>query len=160
MFVPCTITCFIATVIVVAMVFMMIMVKHDYFLQAYADNLPSELNVAYKQIANERMRIYSTGYLLGFLAAVLLIAFNVYVLKKKMPISAMVCLTVVISTVINFFYYTLTPKSAYMIDILKTEKQKQDWFRMYKSMQYYYHGSFVLGAVAVGVFAFAFRGSC
>lgn len=157
---PCTITCFIATVIVVAMVIMMFMVKNDPFVQTYGNQFPDELKTAYKQIADERMKIYSTGYMIGLVAAALIIVFNVSVLKKKMPVSAMVCLAVVISTVINYFYYTLTPKSAHMVDLLRTEQQKRDWLKMYKSMQYYYHMSFVLGAVAVGVFAFAFRGSC
>jgi uncharacterized protein YacL len=157
---PCTITCFIAAVIIVAMVVMMVMVKYDPFIQTYGNSLPSELKTAYKQIANERMKIYSTGYLIGLVAAALLIVFNVSVLRKKMPVSAMVCLTVVLSTVINYFYYMLTPKSAHMVDLLKTDQQKSDWLKMYKSMQYYYHMSFVLGAVAVGVFTFAFRGSC
>lgn len=157
---PCTITCFVATVIVVAMVVMMFMVKNDPFIQTYGDKLPDELKMAYKQIANERMRIYSEGYLLGFVASVFLIILNVSVLKKKMPISAMVCLTVVLSTVINYFYYMLSPKSAHMATLLKTDQQKSDWLKMYKSMQYYYHLSFVLGAAAVGVFTFAFRGSC
>jgi len=47
-----------------------------------------------------------------------------------------------------------------MITLLRTDKQKSEWLKMYKSMQYYYHMSFLLGAVAVGVLAFAFRGSC
>ena len=157
---PCTITCFIAAVIVVAMVIMTVMVKQDRFIQTYGNNLPDDLKAAYKKIANERMQIYAKGYLFGFVASVLLILLNVYVLKKKMPASAMVCLAVVLSTVINYFYYMLSPKSAHMVELLKTDQQKSEWLKMYKSMQYYYHSSFVLGAVAVGVFTFAFRGSC
>jgi len=47
-----------------------------------------------------------------------------------------------------------------MISVLKTEEQKAAWLKMYRSMQFYYHFSYALGAVAVGVFAYAFRGSC
>lgn len=158
--VPCTITCFIATVIVVAMVIMMYMVNNDPFIKSYRNKMPDDLKAVYDKIVAERMQIYTTGYIIGFVAAILLIVLNVAVLKKKMPVGAMVCLTIVVSTVINYFYYILTPKSAHMVGLLKTDQQKSDWLRVYKSMQYYYHGSFALGAVAVGAYAFAFRGSC
>jgi len=158
--VPCTITCFIATVIVVAMVIMMYMVKNDPFIHSYRNKMPADLKAVYDKIVAERMQIYTTGYIIGFIAAILLIVLNVVVLKKKMPVGAMVCLAIVVSTVINYFYYVLTPKSAHMVSLLKTDQQKSDWLRVYKSMQYYYHSSFALGAVAVGAYAFAFRGSC
>ena len=156
----CTVTCFIAFVIVVAMVIMNVMVMNDAFIQSYKNQLPEDIKKQYDNIVAERSRIFFTGYLIGFVLSVFVIIFNINVLKQKMPVAAMVCLAVVVSTVVNYFYYILSPKSNYMVDLLKTEKQRQDWLQIYKSMQYYYHGSFVLGAVAVGVFAYAFRGSC
>ena len=156
----CTVTCFIAFVIVVAMVIMNVMVMNDPFIQSYKNQLPEDIKKQYDNIVAERSSIFFTGYLIGFVLSVFVIIFNINVLKQKMPVAAMVCLAVVVSTVVNYFYYILSPKSNYMVDLLKTEKQRQDWLQIYKSMQYYYHGSFVLGAVAVGVFAYAFRGSC
>jgi len=154
---PCTVTCFIALVIVVAMVIMTLMVSNDSFIKSYRDHLPTEVKTEYERIVAERQQIYFTGYLIGVVVSVLTI---IFVLKRRMPVSAMVCLTVVISTVINYFYYILSPKSNYMVDLLKTDQQRQEWLKVYKTMQYYYHFSYVLGAVAVGVFAYAFRGSC
>ena len=156
----CTVTCFIAFVIVVAMVIMNVMVMNDPFIQSYKNQLPEDIKKQYDNIVAERSSIFFTGYLIGFVLSVFVIIFNINVLKQKMPVAAMVCLAVVVSTVVNYFYYILSPKSNYMVVLLKTEKQRQDWLQIYKSMQYYYHGSFVLGAVAVGVFAYAFRGSC
>ena len=72
----------------------------------------------------------------------------------------MVCVAVVISTLFSYFYYILSPKTKFMISLLKTDEMREDWFKLYKSMQYYYHASYALGAVAVGVFAYAFRGYC
>lgn len=155
--VPCTITCFIALVIVVAMVIMAFMVSNDPFIKNYQSKLPADIKKEYDRIVAERQQIYFTGYLIGFVVSIFVI---IFVLKMRMPVSAMVCLTVVISTVINYFYYILSPKSNYMVELLKTDQQRQDWLKTYKSMQYYYHFSFVLGAVAVGVFAYAFRGNC
>ena len=157
---PCTVTCFIAFVIVVAMIIMTVMVSNDSFIKNYRDKLPIDIQNEYDRIVSERQQIYFTGYLIGFVIAIFSIIFSINVLKRKIQVSMMVCLTVVISTVINYFYYILSPKSNYMIELLKTDQQRQEWLQVYKSMQYYYHFSFVLGAVAVGVFAYAFRGNC
>ena len=157
---PCTFTCFIALVIVVAMVIMALMVSNDSFIKNYRNQLPPEIQTEYDRIVAERQQISFTGYVIGFVVSLFWIIFSINSLKQKMPVSAMVCLAVVISTVINYFYYILSPKSNYMIELLKTDQQRQEWLQTYKSMQYYYHFSFVLGAVAVGVFAYAFRGNC
>ena len=156
----CTPTCIIALIIVIAMIIMTFMVSNDPFIKSYRDGLPEDIKAAYDEIVAERHRIFFTGYLIGFVLSVFVIIFNVNVLKQKMPVAAMVCLAVVLSTVTNYFYYILSPKSNYMVTLLKTDKQREEWWQVYKSMQYYYHSSFVLGAVAVGIFAYAFRGSC
>jgi uncharacterized membrane protein YkgB len=155
--VPCTATCFIALIIVVAMIIMSLMVSNDSFIKSYRNSLPDNIKKEYDRIVSERQQIYFTGYLIGVVASIIVI---IFILKMRMSLSAMVCLTVVTSTVVNYFYYILSPKSNYMIDLLKTDQQRQDWSKVYKSMQYYYHSSYVLGAVAVGVFAYAFRGNC
>jgi hypothetical protein len=158
--IPCTITCFLAAVILVAMIIMAVMVSYDPFIKLYRNQLPDDAKSSYDSIVKERSSIYFTGYMIGFVLSVFLIIFNIRVLKHKIPISAMVCLTVVVSTVINYFYYTLSPKSMFLVSLLKTNEQKENWVKVYKSMQYYYHISFLLGAVAVGVFTYAFRGKC
>ena len=157
---PCTITCSIALVIVVAMIIMTFMMSNDSFVQSYRNKMPNDVKNAYDKIVEERKMIYFTGYVIGFVLSALFIVFNINVLKQKMPISAMVCIAIVISTLVNYFYYVLSPKTNYVINLLKTDEQRKDWLHMYRTMQYYYHGSFALGAVAVGVFAYAFRGNC
>jgi amino acid transporter len=139
---------------------MTVMVSNDDFVKSYRTSLPNDLQKEYDNIVSERRKIYFTGYLIGFIVSIFIIIINVRALKTKMPVMAMVCLVVVVSTVVNYFYYMLSPKSNHMVSLLTTDKQREDWLRVYKSMQYYYHSSFVLGAIAVGVFAYAFRGSC
>lgn len=156
----CTVTCLIALVIVVAMIVMTVMVSNDPFIKSYQNQLPNDIKTEYDKIVAERQQIFFTGYLIGFVISVFVIIFSVNVLKNRMPVAGMVCSAVVVSTVVNYFYYILSPKSNYMIDLLKTDKQREDWWKVYKLMQYYYHFSFVLGAVGVGVFAYAFRGNC
>lgn len=155
--VPCTITCFFAFVIVVSMIIMTFMISQDDFIKSYRNTLPTDIKNEYDKIVSERRTIFFTGYLIGFVVSIIAI---IFVLKMRMPVSAMICFAVVVSTVVNYFYYILSPKSKYIVELLKTDKQHQEWLQVYKSMQYYYHFSFVLGAVAVGVFAYAFRGNC
>lgn len=157
---PCTITCFLALAIIVAMVIMTSMVHNDPSIQSYRKQLPDDIKNTYDEISAERAQIYYTGYVVGFILSILVILLNRIVLKNKMPASAMVCLAIVVSTFVSYFYYVLSPKSKYMVSVLKTESEKEAWLKIYKSMQYYYHLSFVLGIVAVGVFAYAFRGLC
>jgi hypothetical protein len=40
---------------------------------------------------------------------------------------------------------------------MNTRKDVQLWLQMYREMQYHYHTGVVLGVIAVGIFAFAFR---
>ena len=157
---PCTITCFIAFVIIVAMVIMSFMVSNDPFIKSYRNNFPEDIKNEYDRIVAERQTIFYTGYLIGFVLSIFAIIFSINVLKRKMSTSFMVCLTIVLSSVVNHLYYVLTPKSNYMINLLKTDQQRHDWLKMYKSMQFYFHSSFALGIVAVGVFTYAFRGNC
>lgn len=157
---PCTITCFLAAVIVVAMILMTVMIHHDPFIKNYKNQLPDDIKTTYNEIVVERGTIYYTGYLIGFALSVFLILLNVYGMKKKMPATAMVCLAVVVSTLFSYFYYVLSPKTKYMVSILKTAEQREAWLKIYKSMQFYFHFSYALGVVAVGVFAYAFRGYC
>jgi len=69
----------------------------------------------------------------------------------------MVCLTVVVAFITNYFYYVLTPKKKWMLESVTTPEQTKAWLEMYRSMQIYYHGSLVVGLVSVGLITFAFR---
>jgi hypothetical protein len=44
-----------------------------------------------------------------------------------------------------------------MLDHINSPEQTKAWLAMYREMQYNYHLGFVIGVIAVGVLAFAFR---
>ena len=71
--------------------------------------------------------------------------------------TALVCTVIATAFVTNYFYYILHPKSDWMLDHLQNKQEIKAWLLMYREMQYNYHMGLVLGIVAVGVFAFAFR---
>jgi len=157
---PCGITCFIAAVIVLAMVFFTLMTSQDPVVQGFAAELSPELKQVYEKIVKERQNIFFTGYLIGFVVSILFIVFSVNVLKTKIHVSWLVCTVVAISFVVNYMYYTLSPKSDYLVNHLKNARDRELWTQMYRHMQYYFHFSFVVGLVGVGIFGYAFRGSC
>jgi hypothetical protein len=157
---PCGITCFLAAVVVVGMVIFTFLSSQDPVIQGFADELSPELKPIYENIVKERLTIFFTGYLIGFVVSILFIIFSVNVLKVKFRVSWLICSIVAISFIVNYLYYTLSPKSDYLVNHLKNDHDRVLWTKMYRHMQYYFHLSFLIGLVGVGVFGYAFRGSC
>jgi hypothetical protein len=154
---PCKLSCAVSVVFIVAMVYMMYATNQSNIIGNYEQTLSKELAPIYKQIAQERTSIYYYGYFLGFILALLFIIYNSKV--KKVPLSSMplVCIVVSISFFTNYFYYILSPKTTYMTEHLKTQEEIKEWGKMYRGMQKYYHTGLVLGLIAIGALAFAFR---
>ena len=76
---------------------------------------------------------------------------------KKLNNISIVCIVVSVSFLTNYFYYILSPKSDWMLDHLTNQEQVKLWLQLYRSMQVYYHTGLVLGIIAIGIMAFAFR---
>jgi membrane protein insertase Oxa1/YidC/SpoIIIJ len=83
----------------------------------------------YKSVINERTNIYIQGLVLGIVLA-LLITFNTNLAKGNN-----VCLFIVIAIVVNILYYSLYPKSTYMLEHLKSQDQVKAWLNIYKEMK-------------------------
>ena len=154
---PCSITCLFSAGFILSMVLMNYWMITNQTTQKYEKQLPLSLQKTYKEIVKERTQIFYTGYGIGFFLAALLIYYNTQVKKEKMGPRAMVCLTIFVAFITNYFYYVLSPKTKWMLDSIEDPDQTKAWLQMYRSMQLYYHGSLALGLVAVGVLAFAFR---
>ena len=153
----CSVSCGLSTAFIIGMIYMTNATTKSQIAKEYEEQLTEELKPVYKKVVKERMEIYYIGYILGFILALLLLVGNSYLLKKKYTTSAMICQTLLISFVVNYFYYILTPKKTMMLDHIKTEEQTKAWLKMYKGMQYNYHAGMALGLVAVGLMAYAFR---
>ncbi len=154
---PCTISCSIAAVFLIGMIYMNYAVAKSEIILKYKSQLPENLQKIYEQITNERTRIYYQGYILGFILSLVIIVTNVYSEHKMLSTMSMICLVLATSFVTNYFYYILSPKKNWMLDYIKTPDQTKAWLQMYRGMQVYYHTGLVLGIVAVGIFAHAFR---
>ena len=153
----CTITCFIAAVFLLAMIYFNISTLNSDVVKKYKESLPSDLQVVYDKIAKERLSISMTGYALGLALSIIIIFYNTTVKRKLFGTKSLVCIVVTTSFLTNYFYYTLFPKSDWMLNHLKTPEQNKAWLEMYRMMKYNYHLGFVFGIIAVGLLAFAFR---
>lgn len=154
---PCSITCIFSAVFIVAMIFMTNWMTTNQTTLKYQNQLPEHLQETYITIVKERTQIFYTGYALGLFLALFVIFYNMKIKQQKMNWPSVVCITVFVAFLTNYFYYVLSPKTKWMLNSIDTPEQTKAWFEMYRTMQLYYHGSLVLGIIAIGLVAFAFR---
>ena len=154
---PCSITCLIATALIIATIYFQNATTKSKIVQEYKKQLPSNLQNLYDKLASERLKINYYGYSLGLVLSLIIIWYNYSLKHNKLTNTSLVCLTIVVSFFTNYFYYILSPKSTYMLQHINSPEQTKAWLAMYREMQYNYHFGFVLGVIAVGVLAFAFR---
>ena len=157
---PCGITCTLALAIIVSKMIMLFSVENDPQIRKYKSQFSPELQAAYKHIEAERFRIYMQGYVLGISLSILFLFYNIRIVKHPMSAISMVCLAITITFFVNYFYYTLSHKTDWALNHVSGEKDVKAWLSVYRAMQFHYHSAFAIGLVAVGVLAFAFRGSC
>ena len=156
---PCTISCAISAMFIIGMIYMNYSVTRSQIILKYKLQLPENLQKIYEQIIHERTTIYYQGYVLGFILSIFIILGNIYSEHKILSTTSMVCLVLATSFITNYFYYILSPKKNWMLNYITTPEQTKAWLQMYRGMQVYYHTGLVLGIIAVGIFAYAFRGS-
>ena len=151
----CSVSCSISTIFIIGMIFFYNATNKNETVQQYKSTLNAGQREIYDKIAKERLNISIQGYVLGFVLSLLIIMYNYK--NKRMRSSAVVCMVLATSFLTNYFYYKLTPKSDWMLNHVDSKQQTQEWLKMYKTMQYYYHAGLALGIMGVGVFAYAFR---
>ena len=153
-------SCALATIFLIGSIFMTNATQKNKTIQHYRSQLPSSLQNLYAKITAERQRIYYYGYALGLIISIIIIYYNTSLNPRnniKMSSATMVCVIITVSFITNYFYYMLSPKSTYMLEHINSPEQTKAWLTMYKTMQYYWHAGLVLGIVAVGFLALAFR---
>ena len=154
---PCSTTCLIATALIIATIYFQNATTKSKIVQEYKKQLPSNLQNLYEKISAERLRLNYYGYSLGLVLSLIIILYNYTSKRNKLTTTSLVCLVIVVSFLTNYFYYILSPKSTYMLDHINSPEQTKAWLAMYKAMQFNYHFGMVIGIIAVGVLAFAFR---
>lgn len=105
--------------------------------------LSDDLDALYTKIAIERRNLYFQGLVLGLVLATA-IAWKVKISNKFHKVSFMVAIILMVA----FSYYSLMPKSDYMLNHLKTSEQNKAWLEIYKTMKQRYMMGVIGGALA------------
>jgi hypothetical protein len=148
----CGTTCLLGAAFVGSMLFCMGTTKNAGVFKKFEGLLDANQLNNYKAIANERLNIYLQGFFIGLVLAVL--SLNFVRQLKKMPTGNKVCLFIVIALGFNYLYYSLYPKSQYMLESLNTPEQVKAWLSIYRHMQMRVKMGVVLGLVGYLLLAY------
>ena len=154
---PCTLSCAISAIFIIGMIYFYNRTDNNDFVKNYKSRLSPELQTKYDKIVSERLTITYQGYGLGVLIALCIIFYSLYIRHERLKTLPLICIVVSTCFITNYFYYSLYPKSDWLMNHMKNPEEIKNWLRLYKEMQYNYHMGLVFGIIAVGVFAFAFR---
>ena len=94
----------------------------------------------YNKIIKERTKINLNGYLVGAVISYLLFRNSKNIKNKN-------CVIAATAAFIHYMYYTLSPKTDYLLNHLTTPEQNKAWLEMYKHMKFKYHSGFLFGIV-------------
>lgn len=153
----CTISCMISAVFVIGMIYFYNITDKSEVVKHYKQKLSSDQQKRYEKIVEERTKISYTGYVLGLVISLFIIFYNMNLKGAKLSNTSVVCVVIATSFLTNYFYYTLSPKTDWMLNHMNSQEEVRSWLQMYREMQYNYHMGIVLGIIAVGVLAYAFR---
>jgi uncharacterized protein YacL len=153
----CSVSCSIATAFIIGQIYFYNATQNSKVVQHYREKLPTNLKQLYDKLANERLFISIYGYVIGFILSICIILYNLRLKKAKFSNCSLICIVITTCFVTNYFYYMLSPKSDWMLNHINNPEQTKLWLQMYRTMSVYYHSGLVLGIIAVGIIAFAFR---
>ena len=153
----CNISCMISALFIIGMIYFYSMTYNNEVIKKYKASLSDDLQKRYIAISKERMMISCQGYILGFGLSLLIIFYNLQIKGVKLSNFPLVCTVIATCFLTNYFYYMLSPKSDWMLNHMNDKKETTAWLEMYREMSFNYHAGLVLGIMAVGILAFAFR---
>jgi uncharacterized protein YacL len=141
----CWTSCTLSIIVLISMGYMVMITDKSKELTSV---LNEEQLQRYKKIANERRNHMIVGYILGLVISI------IAVLSTNDKVYQ-VCYAITITYFVSYFYYTLVPKSDYMLIHLDTEERRRAWLAVYLKMKNNYHLSFILGIVFVALAVYA-----
>lgn len=167
MFYSC-IYCFIAVVFITYMIYTNIQTQKHPFIVDFQESLSKNEFEIYRKIVQERQTIYVRGFILGIIITILLIwgsmLFSEYVycgkslcvFLKNLARANKFCMGIVVTFIVTYGYYLLSPKSDYMILHLDNKEKREKWLNVYKYMQSQHHYGFVYGLIGAAFISIVF----
>ena len=147
---PCNISCSIAAVFLIGMLYMSYAVDKCSVHNRFMETLSSSQKEKYKGIIEERRSIYFKGYIVGFIISMLFVYAT-----PSFDKASLLCLVASTTFFTSYFFYIIHPKQPLMILDLDEKTQRKEWIKIYTKMQYHYHFGLVLGILAVMAFTYS-----
>ena len=140
----CKIHCGIGLALMIGTLFTMSGGKNKVF-KNFKKDLTDEQKKIYKEISSERMRIYLYSTLIG-----IVVSYSYHTILNKNPELAglLSCQNSIIFFVVQYLSYNVWPKSKWILDYLKSEKQIKRWVRKYSIMKSRYYIGIILGLIS------------
>ena len=127
--VKCISYCLVGSALVGSMVMNMLASKRSKNFRNFMALLDDNQQQVYKSVIKERINIYIQGMVIGVILAILC-TFN-----NKLSRTNNICLFIVIALGFNWLYYSVYPKSTYMLSHLSSQEQNKAWLKIYKEMK-------------------------
>jgi len=144
------ISCIVAAAFIGASIYTMIKCTSCGPFTDYQNSLDAEQNIEYGKIVKERRLLYIKGLIVGIILAA---AYLYYVTGTVNPMEHS-CVVAAIVMFTQYMVYTLTPKSKYMVTMLKNSDQQSKWLDVYKFMKNRYHIGMLLGIVGYFILSY------
>uniref|UniRef100_A0A6C0AC97 Uncharacterized protein n=1 Tax=viral metagenome TaxID=1070528 RepID=A0A6C0AC97_9ZZZZ len=145
----CRSTCYVSIVLFIAMMYLTLKTGKDVDSDKFIKTLSQPLQEEYRLRVLERRSLYLRGYGLGLLLSGVYLVYSLYIKDDIVSKVQVVCTTGFITFLIAYLYYILSKKQPLMVTLLDTEEQKQEWYNIYKKMQFNYHIGMALGLGAI-----------
>ena len=140
-----TTTCNIAIIFIAGLIYTSFMIDKCSLSASFIETLSDEQRELYKKITHERKMIYFLGILFGLVVS--------YLYMKIVPSQTSklntVCTIASITFLAAYFFYIFYPKKDAMILELDDRQQREEWYAIYKKMQYHYHVGLGIGIIFV-----------
>lgn len=156
----CKINCLVSIVFLVCMIWFNINTSKSYKKNKFINTLTSYQKQEYEKIINNRFTLAMQGYVLGFLLSLAIILYNYFIKKHKQSKISILCLVGCTTFLTQYFYYILSKKTNWMLEMNLTKESTQAWLEVYKSNQWQYHFGLLLGIIAVLFLSNAFNCKC
>jgi len=120
--------------------------------QEFINTLDMKQLEVYKSIISFRFNLWLQGIVLGFVFAVLVL----YFVNDKFNTYGNALLFTAVLLFVNYMFYTLYPKPAWMLEFTQNNKQVKEWLDVYKFMKIRYHWGLLAGVGAFFLLSLAF----
>jgi hypothetical protein len=110
--------------------------------------LTPEQVLVYQGIIRERRNHYIQGLVLGLLTSFFLQTY----LRVRNGFHSL-CLFLAVTLFVTVMYYSIAPKSDFMLRHLETPEQVEAWLEVYRNMKFRYMFGVVLGALSSVAFS-------